>query len=267
MTDQERILVFVPTYRCAPQIVRVLQQFRDPAVRARFAEILVLDNRSPDDTVEAAIEKARALATGRMTIGVNRANYGLGGSHKCAFTYALKRGFSHVVTLHGDDQADIRDLLPVLERGDHRRLDCCLGARFHPDARVTGYSRTRIWGNRAFNLLFGMVAGQRLFDLGSGLNLYRTSALAALYWLRFPDDLRFNYAMILAHVERGDDFAFFPISWREEDQISNVKLASQAMRTLGILGRFAQNRSAFFAHEFRSNPPSEYGFDLRYGPA
>jgi hypothetical protein len=55
---------------------------------------------------------------------------------------------------------------------------------------------------------------------------------------------------------------FFPISWREDDQVSNVQLFSQARRTLAILGRFFLNRRTFIGHDFRDTRPSEYRFDL-----
>jgi len=258
----DRILVFIPAYRCAPQIVRVLDQFRDPSVHGRVEEILVLDNRSPDDTAEVAIERARSLAIGKISVARNVDNFGLGGSHKSAFTYAIAGGFTHVLVLHGDDQGDIRDVLPVLEARDHDQYDACLGARFHPRARIEGYSAVRVAGNHVFNWLFSIGAGRRLYDLGSGLNLYRTAALESRYWHQFPDNLMFNYCMILAHVERRDRISFFPISWREDDQLSNVKLVSQATRTLGILGSFVLHRKAFLQREFREVARSSYEFEI-----
>lgn len=247
----ERLLVFIPAYRCARQVVRVLEQFRSPAVHAHCEEILVLDNRSPDDTVQAACEKAAELSLGKVRVGRNLLNYGLGGSHKSAFGYAIEQGFSHIMVLHGDDQGDVRDIMPLLREHAHHDFDCCLGARFHPQSRLTGYSPLRIGGNRVFNTMFSLVAGQRLLDLGSGLNLYRVSSLASRYWQTFPDNLMFNYCMILAHVERNDRMYFFPISWREEDQLSNVRLWSQAGRTLRILWRFFLDRRSFLSRDFR----------------
>ena len=262
MTESDCILVFIPAYRCAPQIVRVLDQFAAPSVHQRFAEILVIDNRSPDDTAEAAIERAGSLATGKVSVARNVENFGLGGSHKSAFTYALANDFTHIQVLHGDDQGDIRDVLPVLEAGEHRHYDCCLGARFHPQARIEGYSPVRVAGNHVFNGLFSLAARRRLYDLGSGLNLYRVEPLRDRYWHKFPDNLMFNYCMILAHVYRRDRLRFFPISWREEDQLSNVKLASQATRTLGILGSYVVDRRGFMAREFREEPRAAYQFEL-----
>ncbi len=261
MPTTDRILVFIPAYRCAPQVVRVLDQFREPSIHQRFEEILVIDNRSPDDTAEAAIERARSLGMRRVSVVRNRDNYGLGGSHKSAFTYALANGYTHVLVLHGDDQGDIRDVLPVLDAEEHHQYDCCLGARFHPQARLEGYSGIRVAGNHVFNGLFSIGARRRLYDLGSGLNLYRTPPLDDRYWHKFPDNLMFNYCMILAHMYRKDRTTFFPISWREEDQLSNVKLVSQAMKTLGILGSYVVGRKGFLDREFREVDRPVYEFE------
>ncbi|QXE85424.1 glycosyltransferase family 2 protein [Geomonas nitrogeniifigens] len=261
MSTPDRILAFIPAYRCAPQVVRVLRQFQDPAVHGHFAEIMVVDNVSPDQTVAAAIDEARALGLGKVSVVRNHANYGLGGSHKAAFGYAIANGFSHVMVLHGDDQGNVADIIPVLAAGRHHDYDCCLGARFHPDSRIEGYSPTRVLGNHVFNRLFSAACGRKLHDLGSGLNLYRTEHLRSGYWHKFHDNLMFNYCMILAHVKRKDSLLFFPISWREEDQVSNVKLFSQARRTLGLLGSYLKNPDAFLAREFRDHPVAEYRFE------
>lgn len=257
----DKILVFIPAYRCEAQIVRVLRQFAAPGVAERFARIMVVDNRSPDATADAAVAEANTLGLGKLAVVRNRANYGLGGSHKAAFTYAIEHGYSHVAVLHGDDQGAIADLLPVLDAGLHNRFDACLGARFMPQAAPLGYSRFRIFGNRVFNILFSLATGRRLYDLGSGLNLYRVAPLAERYWQRFHDNLMFNYCMILGHARRADGIHFFPISWREEDQVSNVKLASQARRTLGILARYLVAGHTFLDHEFRDTAHAEYRFD------
>ena len=56
-STDDRILVFIPAYNCAPQIGRVLAQF-DAVPAGRFAEILVLDNGSKDGTQQAALAAA-----------------------------------------------------------------------------------------------------------------------------------------------------------------------------------------------------------------
>lgn len=253
-----RILVFIPAYRCAPQIVRVLAQF-EPRVQALVDTVLVVDNQSPDDTLQAAVDQGRErIRHCSFLAWRNDSNYGLGGSHKAAFRYAIDQGFDYVIVLHGDDQADIRDLVPLLLRGEHLQADCLLGARFMPGSRLQGYSLLRTLGNRAFNLLFSAATRCRTHDLGSGLNLYRVAALQADYYKGFPDDLTFNYVMLLASFARGQEVRFFPISWREEDQVSNVRMFRQAAKVLGLLLGYVARPTSFLTRDMRARPVEAY---------
>jgi glycosyltransferase involved in cell wall biosynthesis len=256
----ERILLFIPCYNCAPQIGRVLAQLRRP-VGGRIAQTLVLDNGSTDGTLEHAT--AAAACAGRpIMIGRNRGNYHLGGSHKSAFAYAAEHGFSHVIVLHGDDQGRLDDVAKVLDRDDHLRHDACLGARFMPGSRLEGYSAVRRAGNAVFNLLFGLVSGRAVRDLGSGLNVFNRAVFTDPQVLRAADDLRFNIYVLLGLIDGGRSMMFFPISWREQDQVSNVRLVSQSWRTLAIAWDYLTRRAAFRTADHRDTVVDAYGFDV-----
>lgn len=259
-----KILVFIPAYRCESQIIRVIKQF-DDRVQEQVDTIIVMDNQSPDRTMEAAIDRGKSvLRRCNFIAWRNDDNYGLGGSHKAAFRYAIEEGFDYLVVLHGDDQADIRDLIPQLKAGSHLEVDCLLGARFMPGSKLKGYSWFRTFGNRVYNALFSLVALQKIYDLGSGLNVYRLSAFQDFYYRSFPDDLTFNYVMLLASYHRKQVVRFFPITWREEDQISNVKLFRQAFKVLGLLAGYSLRQGAFLAGELRSRSFESYVGQIRY---
>ena len=157
MSDlQPKILAFIPAYNCALQIPRVLAQFNE-RILAYVHEIIVVNNRSTDDTEAAALAYAEKHPKVPIKIFRNRENYGLGGSHKVAFHYAVAHGFDYVIVLHGDDQGHIENILPYLESGAYRSYDCFLGARFMKGAQLDGYSRFRTFGNCVYNLLFSAV--------------------------------------------------------------------------------------------------------------
>jgi len=260
MAKSERFLVFIPCYRCEKQIPRTVAQLAGAA--SLDCEVLVLDNRSPDGTLEAAIKAADSLKGVPVIVARNDENYGLGGSHKAAFDYAIKQGFDYLIVLHGDDQGNIADLLPMIEAGKHRDVDSLLGARFMAGARLQGYSGFRTFGNRVFNLLFSAVAGQRLYDLGAGLNLYKVESLKKFNWRFFGNDLTFNYYMILASAAWNWKLRFFPISWREDDQLSNVRLFRQAKRTFGLLMNFAIARKSFLSSNHSGRESGDYPFSI-----
>ncbi|MER1498409.1 glycosyltransferase family 2 protein [Enterobacter cloacae] len=261
---KKKIIVFIPTYRCEAQIRRVLEQF-DSRVQQWIDTVMVVDNQSPDQTLDVAIELGKAVITRcNFIVWRNEDNYGLGGSHKAAFRYANEQGFDYIVVLHGDDQADIHDLIRQLEAGAHLDVDCLLGARFMRGSKLNGYSWFRTFGNLVYNWLFSLVTRRAIYDLGSGLNLYCLRTFREYYYNTFPDDLTFNYVMLLASYYRKQKVRFFPISWREEDQRSNVKLFRQAFKVLELLTGYALKRGQFLDRELRAHSFETYTGIIRY---
>lgn len=137
---KDKIMVFIPVYNCEKQITRVLSQINDD-VLTYVDEIIVVNNLSTDNTVKVTRDyllKHRELP---CKIINNNANFNLGGSHKVAFNYALENDFDYVIVLHGDDQANIRDFLPILKKRSYKRADCVLGGRFESRSCLIGYSK------------------------------------------------------------------------------------------------------------------------------
>ena len=257
----DSILAFIPCYNCERQIERVLRQFQAVPPNT-IQEILIVDNQSRDRTATVAADALPSMGSIPGRVVRNAENYGLGGSHKAAFAYAMRRGHSHVLVLHGDDQGRIEDALPILQAGDHRRFDACLGARFMPGARLIGYSRFRTFGNRVFNMLFSAVVGHRIFDLGSGINIFGRAVFASGVVDKYPDDLRFNVHLLLGMYDRAQRVSYFPISWREDDQISNVKMVSQALRTVSAARDYVFRREHLRSGEYRATPRDVYRFEV-----
>ncbi|MBR6258179.1 MAG: glycosyltransferase family 2 protein [Lachnospiraceae bacterium] len=255
---KDKILLFIPMYNCEKQITRVLDQFNDEVCRY-IQEIIILNNRSTDDgeqVVAGYLDTHEILTTVKLLR--NDENYGLGGSQKLAFDYAVKNGFDYVIMLHGDDQGSIEDLIPYIRRGIHRKYDCLLGARFMNGSRLKGYSAFRTFGNVVYNILFSLGVGQRVLDLGSGLNMYSTAMLKDRFYIKYKDNLMFNYCMILGSAYYGHNIRFFPICWREDDQVSNVKMMNQAVTVLKLLGSYIINKKKFIEAEHRDNVVEAY---------
>ena len=68
----------------------------------------------------------------------------------------------------------------------------------------------------------------------------------------------FNYCMIMASSKLTHKIKFFPIIWREDDQVSNVKLVSQAITVLKMLGSFVLNKDKFMIDEHRTKIIDNY---------
>jgi dolichol-phosphate mannosyltransferase len=233
------LLIAIPCYNCAKQIQRVLADlFSDKFLnQIPSFDILLIDNQSTDDTV-AAIDQilARQSLPGRIRFIKNRENRGLGGSQKVAFYFANLHQYDYLAVLHGDHQASASDLEALLKLIESR-LDCSavLGSRFSLNSRRIGYSKVRTLGNMSLNLVYSLITGRGIFDLGSGLNLFRMREIDFQMVKSFSNQFTFNMDLLLAMVRQNKKFVFCPITWTEFDQVSNarnIRVGLQALRTL-----------------------------------
>lgn len=255
---KEKILVFIPMYNCEKQIGRVIDQLTGE-IRPYIDEAIIINNRSTDNGETVALEKLKNLNTD-LTIKLlrNDENYGLGGSHKVAFKYAIENSFDYIIVLHGDDQGNINDILPYLKNKEYDKYDSFLGARFMKESKIIGYSKFRTFGNKVYNMIFSIFLRKRIYDLGSGLNCYKVEILKSNYYHKFPDSLLFNYCMVMATSYYKQNIKFFPISWREEDQVSNVKMMNQALKVLKYLFSYVFNKKEIVEKDFRDKKIDNY---------
>lgn len=254
---RDKILLFIPVYNCEKQIVRVLEQL-DEKILKYISHILIVNNRSTDNSEEAAVNYCKIHPELSACIVRNDENYGLGGSHKVAFEYAMKYDFDYVIVLHGDDQGSINDLLPALKNKSYRKYDCCLGARFSKKSTLIGYSKFRIFGNSVFNIVFSVIMRTRVYDLGAGLNMYSVDMLKKRYYHTYPDNLTFNVYMLMAVKAYQQKFCYFPLSWRETDQVSNAKVITQAAKTFEMAIRFLHKGKNFLEKDLREIKRDRY---------
>ncbi|WP_281776978.1 glycosyltransferase family 2 protein [Polynucleobacter sp. KF022] len=252
----ENFLLVVPTFNCEKQISRVVEQFALCGASV-FKEMIIIDNRSEDGTIEVSKAAIERLAQSKISIYLNDKNFGLGGSHKVAFNYCLSMGYDGIVILHGDDQGRLMDIIPYILDPSFSDDQCLLGARFMSNSRVSGYKKIRTIGNIIFNILYTMVTRSRVYDMGSGLNFFSSKVISSFDYKKMPDDLTFNNAFLLALLANQQKIKFFPISWREEDQVSNAKLWSQSLRLLKYLVLYLRSPLLLLSTDF-SNPSNKF---------
>lgn len=259
---QERILLFVTMYNCEKQIIRVLQQLNDE-VCSYLSEVIIVNNRSTDNGEGAVMD---FLENNRLPVKVsllrNDENYGLGGSHKVAFNYAIENGFDYIIVLHGDDQGDIRDIIPYLKSGEAFNYDSFLGSRFERQSKLINYSAFRIFGNHVFNMIMSVILGKKITDLGSGLNMYKVKYLSSRFYNYFINSLTFNVYMLMYGVYSGSAFRFFPLSWREDDQVSNAKFIKQSKEILKLAIRYKLHPQKTFAAAENEYSAIHYGYKI-----
>lgn len=258
MATKPSILVAIPAYNCEKQIGRVLEGF-DKKLLDRIEKVIVIDDRGGDNTAAAAQKVVDKRKIGnKVQVVQNVKNLGLGGSHKMAFLYGEKMGVDYVAILHGDDQAKTQELHSLIDQAEKdSNLGAILGCRFMKGSKLKGYSWERIWGNRAINVAYSIMAMRPSLDLGSGLNLFRLRDLQDHRYLGFDSRMTFNIDLLLDYYSKNTKIKFVPITWEESDQVSNARNMTIGKIALRQLFRWRFGRTKFAKHdasEFQSKP-------------
>lgn len=258
-----KILLFIPMYNCEKQIVRVLGQLNDSVLKY-ISKVLIVNNCSTDNGEEAVINYCKVRPEIPIVFMRNQENYGAGGSHKVAFNYAVEQQYDYVIILHGDDQGSIADLIPHIQSGEAFKYDAFLGARFHKDSKLINYSKFRILGNHVFNTFMSVALKNKVLDMGSGLNLYSVDFLKSRFYMTFVESLSFYAYLLIYTMHMNANYKYFPISWREDDQVSNAKLFSLSKEVLGITFKYLKEKNAFFKKSNGSTKGKEYTSEVIY---
>src|SRR4051794_5198147 len=164
-TAAPRVSVVIPTYNEARDLPRVFSR-----LPADLHEVVVVDGRSVDDTIEVA----RALRPDVRIVRQNRR--GKGNAMACGF--AAVTG-DIVVMLDADgsaDGAEIERFVAALVDG----ADFAKGTRFSGDGGSSDITALRAWGNRWLNRIANVLFSTRYTDLCYGYNAFWTHCLPSL---------------------------------------------------------------------------------------
>lgn len=172
--ERVRTVVFVPTYNEAENLERLAGEVRR---MLPDAEILVVDDRSPDGTGEVA--DRLAAADRRIHVLHREPPKGRGVAGRDGYLEALRLGAEAVIEMDADFSHDPA-LLPRFLEEIGKGADLVLASRFV----AGGSDRDRSILRRAITVLANayirLVLGVPLGDCNSGYRAFRRSALEAV---------------------------------------------------------------------------------------
>jgi len=168
-----RTLVVLPTYNEADNIADFLAAVRGAAPNAN---ILVVDDNSPDGT--GAIAEQSAASLGNIAVLHRAGKAGLGAAYRHGFAVAFEEGYDVIVSMDSDFSHDpmvIPAMVALIEGG----ADVVVGSRYVPGGGTVNWPIHRRllsrWGNR----YTGFVLRMKVRDCTSGFRAYRASSLKA----------------------------------------------------------------------------------------
>jgi dolichol-phosphate mannosyltransferase len=169
-----RVLVCTPTYNEADNIGELLHRVRDALPEA---DILVLDDNSPDGTADVA-EKVGA-EVGFVEVLRRPSKRGLGDAYRAGFAVALAREYEIVVQIDADlshDPAVLPELIAAVDGG----ADYAIGSRYVPGGSTPYWPWRRKALSRYGNLYAGFMLRTNVNDNSAGFRASRTDTLRAV---------------------------------------------------------------------------------------
>jgi hypothetical protein len=210
-----RIFITMPAYRAERTLARTVADI--PA--GLEAELILVDDASPDRTVE----RARELG---VRVFVHSRNRGYGGNQKSCYSIALEHGADIVVLLHPDYQYDPKAvpllIAPILA-GD---ADMTFGSRFAGlgDPRSGGMPLYRYVGNRVTTLLENLMLKARFTEMHSGMRAYSRECLLELPFRGYSDEYVFDSHLLVDAVSSGHRVVEVPIPTRYTEESSSISV-------------------------------------------
>jgi dolichol-phosphate mannosyltransferase len=169
-----RTLVIIPTYLEAENIADVLGQVR---ATVPDADILVVDDASPDRTAELA--RAANAELGRIEVLEREAKGGLAGAYRAGFQHAFAQGYEVVVQMDADlshDPAALPQLLGQVDEG----ADMVIGSRYVKGGNIPHWPWQRRVLSRIGNLYASTALGLGVHDVTAGFRAYRIDTLRSI---------------------------------------------------------------------------------------
>lgn len=168
-----RILVIIPTYNEREALPRILERVRHSVPEA---EILVVDDNSPDGTGEIA---QRWHETDQQIHVMHRlAKNGLGAAYLSGFAWGLQNGFDVLVEMDADGSHQPEQLPNLLEA--LKTSDLVLGSRWVRGGGTENWSKGREVLSRGGNTYTRIMLGINIFDATGGYRAFRADTLRAL---------------------------------------------------------------------------------------
>lgn len=173
VTGPARVCVIIPTYN---EIANVPTAVAGVRAAVPSADVLIVDDSSPDGTGELADQLA--AADQQVHVMHRAGKEGLGAAYLAGFAWGLSAGYDVLVEMDADGSHRAIDLPALLDA--LANADVVLGSRWVDGGAVVNWPRSREILSRGGNLYTRIALGIPLRDATGGFRAFRAEVLTDL---------------------------------------------------------------------------------------
>ncbi|MHA6794656.1 polyprenol monophosphomannose synthase [Pseudonocardia bannensis] len=233
------VLVVIPTYNERDNLGPIVGRLH---AAVPTADVLVVDDASPDGTGELADEMAAADPRIRVLHRTEKA--GLGAAYLAGFGVALQGEHQVVVEMDADGSHAPEDLPALLAALSD--ADLVLGSRYVEGGEVRNWPAHRQWLSRGGNLYSRLALGVGIRDITGGYRAFRRQVLEELDLGEVASQgYCFQVDMAWRAVQAGFRVREVPITFVERERGTSKMSGAIVGEALWQVTRWG------FAHRFR----------------
>lgn len=231
-----RLLIVLPTYNEIQNIEQMLHALRQSMPSA---EILVVDDGSPDGTAQAARDVSESL--GNIEILERTSKSGLGGAYRAGFAWGLERGYTHFVEIDCDFSHNPADVPRLVEASSTAGV--VIGSRYVRGGSIPHWPLPRRflsrWGNRYASWMLSL----GVQDSTAGFRVYSAVALKKMdYETVTADGYGFQVEMTYRARRAGVGIAEVPISFTDRERGDSKMSGAIVVEALFLVTLWAVKR-------------------------
>lgn len=236
-----RVCVCVPTYDERPTLPRVVGRIR---AAVPDADILVLDDNSPDGTGEVADQLA--AADPQVHVLHRPVKQGLGPAYLAGFAWADARGYDAVVEIDADGSHQPEQLPDLLAAAERTGADVVIGSRWVAGGSVHNWPAHRRVLSVGANTYARFALGIPVRDSTAGFRVYRLAALRAMSTGAVASQgYCFQIDLTVRALEQGLHVVEVPIAFVEREEGTSKMsdaIVREAMVKVGVWGARRRGR-------------------------
>lgn len=228
-----RTLITIATYNELENLPALVDEIH---IDCPHADILVIDDNSPDGTGHWALERTRF---DRHFFAIQRqGKLGLGSAILEGMRFAIDRDYDFVVNLDGDQSHQPTYISALIEL--MKTADVAIGSRYVPSGGVPDWPWHRRMMSKAVNAYARSLLGLNINDCSGAFRCYRVSSLEKLDFGTIRSTGFAFQEEILFHLKRlGARFAETPIIFTDRQygrSKINTREIAAALWTILMLG-------------------------------
>lgn len=231
MANRPKTLVAAATYNERENLPELI---REILLVVPWADILVIDDASPDGTGDWAAEFARTER--RLKVLRRAGKLGLGSAVLAAMERTVAENYDYLVNLDADFSHPVEMIPKLIEEAERSRSDVVIGSRYVPGGKIVGWPTKRRRMSRMVNWYARRCLGLTTRDNSGAFRCYRREALERLLKERIWSGGYSFFEEVLFRIRRaGGTFLELPITFTERARGESKINRAEALKALGII--------------------------------